>query len=302
MGGAGIATGGYAILTVVATPKVRPIYTGLVTTVYSLANVVGPIMGGAFAEHVTWRWCFYVNLPFGGASGLIIFLFYESRNPIRPKELVLLREKLSHLDCIGITLALGSLISFVRALQVGGITKSWSSSEVIGLLVGSVALTLAFFGSQKVLNDRAMMAQRILKMRIVVIGMIFGFLHEGGFFTLLYALPIYFQAVSDVSPAQAGIRNIPLLLSCGIGSTMAGILVSKYKHFVPLMVWASGGGCIGTGLIYMLDVHSPLSHWIGYQVLAGLAFGTGLPLAIIAGQAYVANEDLPSATAMLLCR
>ncbi|KAL9597090.1 MAG: hypothetical protein Q9219_005373 [cf. Caloplaca sp. 3 TL-2023] len=62
VGGAGIATGGYAILTVIATPEQRPIYTGFVTTIYSIANVIGPIMGGAFAEHTTWRWCFYDKL------------------------------------------------------------------------------------------------------------------------------------------------------------------------------------------------------------------------------------------------
>ena len=302
IGGAGIATGGYAILTVVARPELRPIFTGLVTTVYSIANVIGPIMGGAFAERTTWRWCFYVNLPFGGTSGLIIFLFFRSQNTRRPKELLPLREKLSNLDFIGILLALGSLICFARALQVGGTTKSWSSSEVIGLMVGFVALTLTFVIWEKLLDNRAMMVRKILKMRVVVVGMVFGFLHEGGFFTLLYALPIYFQAVSDVSPAQAGVRNIPLLLSCGLGSIAAGLLVSRYKHFVPLMLWASAGGCVGTGLIYMLDQSSPSSQWIGYQVLAGLAFGTGLPLAIIAGQANVATEDLPSTTAMLLCK
>ncbi|KAL8933075.1 MAG: hypothetical protein Q9216_006533 [Gyalolechia sp. 2 TL-2023] len=302
VGGAGIATGGYAILTVVARSELRPIFTGLVTTVYSIANVVGPIMGGAFAEHASWRWCFYINLPFGGVSGIIIFFFFRSPKTSRPKELVPLREKLSHLDFLGITLALGSLICFTRALQIAGTTTSWSSSEVIGLLVGFVLLMISFIISQRILSDRAMMVRKILKMRVVVIGMVFGFLHEGGFFTLLYALPIYFQAVSDVSPAQAGVRNIPLLLSCGIGSTVAGFVVSRYRHFVPLMVWASAGGCIGTGLIYLLDANSPSAQWIGYQVLAGLAFGTGLPLAIIAGQAHVSNEDLPSATAMLLCK
>ncbi|KAL9031607.1 MAG: hypothetical protein Q9196_000364 [Gyalolechia fulgens] len=217
-------------------------------------------------------------LAFGGVSGIIIFLFFKSQKTVRPKELVPLKEKLSQLDFVGITLALGSLICFTRALQVAGIKKSRASSEVIGLFVGFALLMLAFIASQRVLSDRAMMVRKILKMRVVVIGM----------------------AVSDVSLAQAGVRNIPLLLSYGIGSTVAGFVVSRYRHFVPLMVWVSAGGCIGTGLIYMLDANSPSSQWIGYQVLAGLAFGTGLPLAIIAGQAHVTIEDLSSATAMLL--
>ena len=268
---------------------------------YSVANVFGPIIGGAFAEHATWRWCFYVNLPFGGSSALVIFFLFQPPKTVRPKQLAPFKTKLSHLDPAGILLALGALICFARALQVAGITKPWNSSEVIGLLVGFVVMTLAFVVSQKLLDDRAMMVKKILKMRIVVVGMIYGFLHEGAFVSLLYALPIYFQAVSGVSPAEAGVHNLPFLLSCGIGSLAAGLLISRFKHFIPLMIWASGGGCIGSGLIYTLDIHSPSSQWIGYQVLAGLAFGTGLPLAIIAGQAHSSPEDLPSTTAMLLC-
>ncbi|KAI9750498.1 MAG: hypothetical protein M4579_006448 [Chaenotheca gracillima] len=300
VGGAGIATGGYAILTVIVRPELRPIFTGLVTTVYSIANVIGPIMGGAFAEHATWRWCFYINLPFGGTSALIIMLFFRSSKTIRPKQRASMKEKLSQLDPIGITLALGSLVCFARAFQVAGITKPWNSSEVIGLLVGYFVIVLTFLLSQTFLDDRAMMVKKLLRKRIVLVGMIYGFFHEGAFYTLLYALPIYFQVVGGVSPAEAGLRNLPLLLSCGLGSLAAGLLISRFKHFIPLMIWASGGGCIGTGLIYTLGVTSPSSQWIGYQVLAGLAYGTGLPLAIIVGQAESTPEDIPSTTAMLL--
>ena len=283
-------------------PELRPIFTGLVTTVYSIANVVGPLIGGVFAEKATWRWCFYINLPVGATSGLTIWLFFKTPKTVRPKQLAPLREKLSHLDLIGTVLALGTLISFARALEVAGIILPWNSAQVIGLLVGVVLLTLAFITSQYLFRDRAMIVRKLLTTRVIAVGMLYGFLHEGAFFTLLYALPLYFQTVNGVSPAEAGIRNLPLLLSCGLGSLAAGVLVSRFKYVIPLMLWASGGGAIGTGLVYTLQLDSTPAQWIGYQVLAGLAFGTGLPLAIIAGQAGSKAEDIPSATGMLLCQ
>lgn len=86
---------------------------------------------------------------------MFIFLFFRSPKTVHPKQLASLRERLSHLDPIGTTLALAALICFARAFQVAGITKPWNSSEIIRLLAGSAVLTLAFLLSQKLLDDRA---------------------------------------------------------------------------------------------------------------------------------------------------
>jgi MFS family permease len=300
-GGAGIASGGYAILGVVVRPQLRPIFTGFITTVYSVANVLGPILGGIFTQTTTWRWCFYINLPVGGASAIIIFLLFQPPKSARRTN-VPLKEKLSHMDPIGIVLALGSLIFFTRALEVAGISEAWNSAEVIGLLVACFVAAIAFVVSQYLLGDRALMVSRLLRTRVVAVGMAYGFFHEGAFYLLLYYVPIYFQVVVGLSPSEAGVHNLPLLISCGIGSGLAGILVSVYGQYVPLMLWASAGGCIGSGLIYTLDATSSTAAWVCYQILAGLAYGSGLPLAIIAAQAKSQPEDLASTTAMLLCK
>ncbi|KAK2612055.1 hypothetical protein QQS21_001904 [Conoideocrella luteorostrata] len=296
---AGIAAGGYAILGVTVRPKLRPIFTGLITTIYSAANVIGPIIGGAFTQHITWRWCFYVNLPIAGMSAAVILLMFRpTRHAHQDK--TPLRKKFSQLDPIGILLMFATLICFTRAVQVAGIDESWSSSQVIGLLVATVVAATAFVASQYIQGDRALLVSRLLKQRVVSMGMAYGFFHEGAFYLLLYYIPIYFQVISGLSPSEAGLRNLPLLISCGVGSGLAGFLVSCFGYYTPLMVWASAGGCIGSGLIYTLDEHSSPAQWIGYQILAGLAYGSGLPLGIIAGQANAKPETLATTTAMLL--
>jgi MFS family permease len=103
-GGAGIASGGYAILGVVVRPQLRPIFTGFITTVYSIANILGPILGGDFTQKTTWHWCFYINLPIGGTAAIIIFLLFQPRKSARQAKIPL-KEKLSYIDPIGIVLA-----------------------------------------------------------------------------------------------------------------------------------------------------------------------------------------------------
>lgn len=296
---AGIAAGGYAILGVTVRPGLRPIFTGLINTVYSLASVVGPILGGALTQSSTWRWCFYVNLPIAAASAaVILFLFHPPAAGPRTK--VPLREKVSHMDPVGIVLVLAALVCFTRAVEVAGVHRGWGSGEVVGLFVGSGVAVVAFVVSQYLQGDHALLVSRLIRQRGIYMSMGFGFFHEGAFCLLLYYIPIYFQVVAGVTPSEAGLRNLPLLISCGVGSALTGFLVSRFGYYTPFMVWASAGGCVGAGLIYTLDETSPPARWIGYQVLAGLAMGSGLPLGIIAGQADAEPEDLPSRTAMLL--
>lgn len=206
------------------------------------------------------------------------------------------------MDPIGILLVLAALVCFTRAVEVAGIRQPWASGEVIGLLVGSGVAVVAFVISQYLQGDHALLVSRLVRQRGVYMSMGFGFFHEGAFCLLLYYVPIYFQVVAGITPSEAGFRNLPMLISCGIGSALTGFLVSRFGYYTPFMVWASGGGCVGAGLVYTLDETSPPAKWIGYQVLAGLAFGSGLPLGIIAGQADAEPEDLPSRTAMLLCK
>ncbi|KAJ0122202.1 flatoxin efflux pump [Diaporthe amygdali] len=296
---AGIAAGGYAILGVTVRPGLRPVFTGLINTVYSLASVLGPILGGAFTQHSTWRWCFFVNLPVAGVSALVILLLFHPP-PASSRSKVPLKVKMSHMDPVGILLVLGSLVCFTRAVEVAGIHQPWGSGEVIGLFVGSGIAAVAFVVSQYLQGDHALLVSRLVRQRGVYVSMGYGFFHEGAFVLLLYYIPIYFQVVDGISPTEAGFRNLPMLISCGIGSALTGLLVSRSGYYTPFMVWASAGGCIGAGLIYTLDETSPPAKWIGYQVLAGLAFGSGLPLGIISGQANAEQEDIPSRTAMLL--
>lgn len=242
-----------------------------------------------------------MNLPIAGVSALVILLlFHPPAASARSK--VPLKEKMSHMDPVGILLVLGSLVCFTRAVEVAGIHQPWGSGEVIGLFVGSGVAAVAFVVSQYLQGDHALLVSRLVRQRGVYVSMGYGFFHEGAFVLLLYYIPIYFQVVDGISPTEAGFRNLPMLISCGIGSALTGLLVSRSGYYTPFMVWASAGGCIGAGLIYTLDETSPPAKWIGYQVLAGLAFGSGLPLGIISGQANAEQEDIPSRTAMLLCK
>lgn len=208
-GGAGIASGAYTIIAFAVKPNLRGAFTGIMGAAYGVASVVGPLLGGVFAENTTWRWCFYINLPIGGASAAVIFFFF--RTPPNAKPIVApLKEKILQMDISGSAIIVGGVTAYVLAFQWGGITKAWSDGSVIGALVGFGVCLILFVINEWYLGERAMVPGRLLKNRTISVAMGFIFLLGGGFFLLLYYVPLYFQVIQGVNASQSGVRNLPL--------------------------------------------------------------------------------------------
>jgi MFS transporter, DHA2 family, glioxin efflux transporter len=209
-------------------------------------------------------------------------------------------EKIMQMDPLGTLTIIAGVVCFILALQWGGVTKSWNDSTVIGTLIGFGLLLILFIFIQWYQGERAILVGRILKQRYIYIGVTYVFLFSGSFFVLLYYLPIYFQVVDSVSASDSGIRNLAMIIAISLSTIVSGVLITVYGHYVPLMLIGGVLSTIGAGLIFTLDIGSPSSKWIGYQVLAGLGIGIGLQVPIITAQATSDPADLSSATAMIL--
>ncbi|KAF2435063.1 major facilitator superfamily transporter [Tothia fuscella] len=298
-GGAGITSGCYTIIAFSAPPKQAAAFTGILGATYAVASVVGPLLGGVFTDNLSWRWCFYINLPIGGTSAAIILFLFQT-----PKQSKVLqataKEKFLQMDFIGTFILMASFTCLILALQWGGVTKSWNSGEVIGTLVTFAVLLVVFIGVEIWQDDRALIIPRLMKQKTIVLLSLFQVFNCGAFLLMMYYLPIYFQVVSGVSASQSGIRNLPYLIGISLCTIASGFGITMYGHYLPWMVFGSVFSVIGGGLIYSLDVGSPSSEWIGYQALAGIGLGFSLQVPIIVGQAIVALEDVSSITAILV--
>lgn len=301
LGAAGIGTGAYTIIAFVAEPRKRPMFTGIIGLSYGIASVVGPLLGGAFADKVSWRWCFYINLPIGGVSSLIILRFFH--NPSGAKPVVASwKERLLQMDPVGTVMIMGAIVMYILALQYGGQTKAWGSSDVIGLIVGFVVILIVFGVWEYFQGERAMVVPRLLKQRTVGISCIYVFFFAGSYFLVIYYLPIYFQSVDNVSPTMSGVNNLPLILAVTVAMISSGIFITATGLAIPIKVSGAAIAIIASALLYNLDIDTSTGKWIGYQILGGVGWGIAFQVPIIVGQGNADPKDMSSITAMILCK
>ena len=297
-GAAGVSSGVFTIIAFSASPAKVPAYIGFTGATYAVAAFLGPLLGGVFAEKATWRWCFWINLPIGAVAAAIILFTYKPPKAATPQPATW-RETLLQMDPAGTLLIMAAVVCYILALQWGGSTKPWSDSTVVGTLVGFGLLLIAFIVNEIWMDERALLMPRIFKMRRVWTTNAYVFFISGGFFALIYYLPIYFQSVQAVDPLTSGIHNLPIIIGCLV-CILSGFIVSGTGRWAPYMAVGAAVGTIGCGLCYTLDIGTKSSHWIGYQALAGIGIGLGMQIPIMACQAIVDAMDISTVSAITL--
>ncbi|KAG8903456.1 hypothetical protein FRC00_000078, partial [Tulasnella sp. 408] len=147
VGAAGIFTSCLAILAVVTRLESRPVLFGLFGGVFAFSNVIGPLLGGAFTDHVSWRWCFYINLPLGVITIATILVFIKpNHSTVEPAGFKETMSRIAGIDWIGCILSIGMIVSILLPLQWGGVSKPWNDKTVIALFCVFAVLLAAFIG------------------------------------------------------------------------------------------------------------------------------------------------------------
>ncbi|KAL2132932.1 hypothetical protein VTI74DRAFT_3153 [Chaetomium olivicolor] len=296
IGTAGLFSGGVVILSYTLPLRQRPMAFGLIGAMWGIASVAGPLLGGAFTDHVTWRWCFYINLPIGGAAMLAIFLFLHISQKHDNGGLTVVQRILS-LDLPGTAMLVPSVVCLLLALQWGGTEHPWNSSVIIGLFVGFALMMGIFIGIQIWKGDKGTLPPRLFKNRDVVCAMMFAFFFGAAFFPLVYYLSLYFQAIQGDTAVQAGIKLLPMLISVVITSVAGGGLITAVGYYNPFILPSLVMFTVGAGMITTFSLDSPLRVWFGYQVLAGLGIGIGFQTGVLVVQNTMPHEWIPQATA-----
>lgn len=165
-----------------------------------------------------------------------------------------LKEKILQTDPLGAAIVMGALISFILAFEYGGQTAPWSSSLVIGLIVGVFVIFAAFVAWELYQGERAMIPPRLMAQHSVWQACMFQFFIAGAYFILIYFLPVYFQSIDNATPLGSGVRNIPLIIAATFGTIAAGITLGATGRGQAIMIFGSSLGLIGCGLTYTLDI------------------------------------------------
>jgi EmrB/QacA subfamily drug resistance transporter len=289
LGGGGLISLAQTVVADVTSPRERGRYQGYFAAVFASSSLLGPVLGGVFAEHFHWSIIFWINLPIG----LLAYAMTSSALKRLPRH-----DRWHRLDVLGAVLLVAASISVMLALSWGGERHAWTSPEVLGLF-GASALFWVLFGLRQATASEPLVPLTVLKNSVVRTGTASSCFAMGALIGLTVFIPVYFEAVMGLSSAQSGLALLPLTVGVVLGATAAGrrmVHVVHYKRIPLFGTLVAMAGCL------VLAVFSTSISLITVEVLlaiVSMGMGTMLPVTTVAVQNAVAPHELGTTTSAI---
>lgn len=293
----GLGGGGLIILVSIAISDLfsmrdRPKYYAFVGLTWSVASGVGPIVGGVFTQKVSWRWCFWINLPLDGLSLILLIFFLKLDTPKTP-----FWEAMKAIDWLGGLTIVGGVIMFLYGFESAGITHPWASAFVLCLIIFGAILMGVFLLLEWKVAKYPIMPPRLFADRSNIAAYVVCFLFGFVFIAESYYLPLYFQTVMGLSPILSGTTLFALVVPLSIMSMVSAIVIKKTSRYQEV-IWISAlFFCLGVGLLINLPAHRDWPKVIIYQVIAGIGTGPLFSGPLIALQSHLKGYDAAVGTA-----
>ncbi|KAG0047999.1 hypothetical protein BGZ83_007057 [Gryganskiella cystojenkinii] len=292
----GVGAGGlmamvFVILSDMLDMRERGKYIGFIGAIFSLSSVLGPLLGGVFSDHVTWRWSFWINLPFG-----LIAMTFITVNLDLPMPKGSLTDKIKRIDFYGSILLLATVIMILLPLSWGGSKYPWSDGKIIGLLCGGFGLAVVFILFEWKVPKEPIVPIHLYKIRNL--WATYGSLFFGGmsFFGILFYLPIYFQVVKNESATIGGLETVPFVFGIVITSISSGIWVLRKGTYAFFPAIGNVFFAAGSALCIIFDKETHRVVTIFVLLICGLGMGFTMQSSTLAVQAAVKPKYMATVT------
>jgi EmrB/QacA subfamily drug resistance transporter len=285
VGGGGLIAMAQTIVGDLVPPKERGKYQVYFASVFMSSSLLGPVLGGFFAEHLHWSVIFWINVPLGFiALGIVHRELKKLPRHDRPHSL----------DILGAVLMVSATVSLLLALSWGGLRYPWFSIQIGALMALSLALWVVFAFRMRLARE-PLIPPGVLRNPVVRMGTLAACFAMGTYIGLTIYLPVYFESVRGISASQSGLGLIPLMAGTVMGATLSGRSMAKVRHYKRLPIAGIMIAIVGCVLLAALP---GLPIWAIEVILGVLSIGLGtiLPVTTVSIQNAVALHDLGTAT------
>lgn len=287
IGGGGIMATAQAMIGDIVTPRERGKYQGYLGSVFALSSVAGPLLGGLFVDHLSWRWAFYVNIPLGIAA-----LVMTARALGKVKSTTQQRS----IDVLGAVLMITSVTCLLLVTTWGGGDYGWTSATILGLGAAGMLVGALFIVQERRARE-PLLPLRLFANRTFALTGAIGFLVGIGMFGAISFMPIYMQVVQGVSATSSGLRLLPMMMGFIGTSVLSGQVISRTGRY---RMYPIGGTLILATGLFLLSRLGAEASWLQIVLgllVTGVGLGSVMQVIILAVQNAVPFRDLGTATA-----